>query len=42
MAAIIDGELSWRSDLVQALYHGELDSVGLTARFAEQKSPFPM
>jgi hypothetical protein len=27
---IIGGEMRWRSDLVQALYHGVLHSVGLT------------
>jgi hypothetical protein len=42
VAGIVGGEMRWRSDLVQALYHGKLHSVGLTPRFAEQKSPFPM
>jgi hypothetical protein len=29
-AGIVGGEMRWRSDLVQALYHGVLHSVGLT------------
>jgi hypothetical protein len=29
-AEVIGGEMRWRSDLVQALYHGILLSVGLT------------
>jgi hypothetical protein len=29
-AEVVDGEMRWRSDLVQTLYHGILHSVGLT------------